>query len=90
MIVKVSVFFLTFRIEKVYDVAEEEHNIEQPFTNFIGKHLVLGFVFDKVAGMKACDFIKKRLQRRSFSVNFAKLPIGKNNPLNRLSREKMD
>ena len=38
-------------------------------------------VFKKVAGLKACEFIKKRLQNRLFPVNFAKFvrtPILKN------------
>ena len=37
--------------------------------------------FNKVAGLKACDFIKKRLQHRCFSVNIARFirkPILKN------------
>ena len=29
--------------------------------------------FNKVTGLKACNFIKKRLQHRSFPVNIAKL-----------------
>ena len=38
--------------------------------NFTGKHQ-LEFLFNKVAGLKACDFIKERLQRRCFLVKFA-------------------
>ena len=34
---------------------------------------VLGSIFNKVAGLKACSFIKKRLQDRCFRVKFAKL-----------------
>ena len=33
---------------------------------------VLVFLFDKVACLQACNFIKKRLQHRRFSVKFAK------------------
>ena len=31
------------------------------------------FFFEKVAHRQACNFIKKRLQHRCFTVNFAKL-----------------
>ena len=30
-------------------------------------------LFKKVAGLRACNFIKKRLQHRSFPVKFEKL-----------------
>ena len=33
---------------------------------------VLAFVFYKVAGLKAWNFVKKRLQPKCFSVNIAK------------------
>ena len=33
---------------------------------------VLGSLFDNVAGLKFCNFIKKSLQRKSFSVNIPK------------------
>ena len=39
------------------------------------------FLFKKVAGLKACNFIKKRLQHKCFSVKFVKFqrtPILKN------------
>ena len=42
---------------------------------------LLGSLFNKVVGHKACNFIKKRLQHRCFSVKFAKFlraPILKN------------
>ena len=38
-------------------------------------------LFNKIAGLKACNFIKKRFQHRSFPVNIAKFlrkPILKN------------
>ena len=38
------------------------------FKNFA----MLDFLFNKVAGFQACNFIKKRLQHRCFSVKFAK------------------
>ena len=33
---------------------------------------MLDSLFNKVSGLKACNFIKKRLQRKCFSVNIAK------------------
>ena len=36
------------------------------------KHLMLESFFNKVAGLKACNFIQKRLQHRCFPVNIAK------------------
>ena len=43
------------------------------FANFTGKHLSWNLFFNKVAGQKACNFIKNRLQHRCFHVHFAKL-----------------
>ena len=43
------------------------------FAIFTGKQtFVLESLFDKVAGLKASNFIKKRLQHRRFPVNIAK------------------
>ena len=36
---------------------------------------VLESLFNKVAGPKVCNFIKKKLQHRSFSVSIAKVLI---------------
>ena len=47
---------------------------------FTGKHLCQS-LFNKVAGLQTCNFIKKRLQYRCFPVNFAtflRTPILKN------------
>ena len=41
------------------------------FANFTGKHL-LESLFDNVAGLKACNFIKKRLQHWYFPIKFPK------------------
>ena len=41
------------------------------FAIFTGKHLC-GSLFNKVAGLQACNFIKKRLQHGCFPVNIAK------------------
>ena len=45
------------------------------FTTFTGKH-VLESRFNKVAGLKACNVIKERLQNRCFLVNIAKFLRG--------------
>ena len=42
------------------------------FAMFTGKTPVLESLFNKYAGLKACNFIKKRLQHRFFPVKFAK------------------
>ena len=42
------------------------------FRNIHGKTPVLKPLFDKVAGVKTCNFIKKRLHCRFFHVNIAK------------------
>ena len=39
---------------------------------FIGKHLCWSLFFEKFEGIKACNFIKMRLQHRCFPVNIAK------------------
>ena len=43
------------------------------FAMFTGKHLCWSLFFNKYAGLKACNFIKKRLQHRFFPVKFAKI-----------------
>ena len=51
------------------------------FAIFTGKHLLLESLFKKVADLKPCNFIKKKLQHRCFSVNiaeFLRTPILKN------------
>ena len=42
------------------------------FANFTGKKPMLESFFNKVSGLQACIFIKKRLQRKCFPVNIAK------------------
>ena len=42
------------------------------FANSTGKKPILESLFNKVAGLQACIFIKKRLQHRCFPVNIAK------------------
>ena len=41
------------------------------FLDFSGKHL-LESIFNKVAALQACIFIKKRLKHKYFPVNIAK------------------
>ena len=41
------------------------------FANFTRKHLCWS-LFSKVAGLKACEFIKRRLQHRCFPMKFTK------------------
>ena len=51
------------------------------FAIFTGKHLLFESLFKKVADLKPCNFIKKKLQHRCFSVNiaeFLRTPILKN------------
>ena len=47
-------------------------SVSKNFANFTGKHLGRSLFFNKVAGLKACNFMKKRLQHRCFPVKFAK------------------
>ena len=42
------------------------------FRNVYKKTSMLESLFNKVTGLKACNFILKRLQHRSFTVNIAK------------------
>ena len=51
------------------------------FRKFHWKTSVLESIFNKVAGLKACNFIKKRLQHTCFPIKYAKFlrtPILKN------------
>ena len=51
------------------------------FIIFTGKTPVLKSLFNKVTGLKACNFIKRNLQHRCFLVNivkFLRTPILKN------------
>ena len=56
-------------------------NILKISSIFTGKHLCWKSLFNKVAGLQACNFVKKRLKRRCFAVNIAKslrVPLLKN------------
>ena len=58
-----------------------EKRCSYEFRNIHRKATVLDSLFTKVAGLKVCSFIKKRLQHRCFPVNIAKFlrtPILKN------------
>ena len=54
-------------------VLQKKHVLKK-FAIFTGKQKtpVLESLFNKVAGPKACNFIKKRLQYKCFPVNIAK------------------
>ena len=59
-----------------------EKSCSQKFRNIHGKTPVFESLFNKVADLKACNFIKKRLQYRCFPVNIGKLlrtPVLKKN-----------
>ena len=58
-----------------------KNNCSLKFCNIYRKASVLECLFEKVAGLKARNFIKKRLQYRNFPVNiteFSRTPILKN------------
>ena len=42
------------------------------FVKFTGKHFRQSLFFNKVVGLRAATFLKKRLWRRCFLVNFTK------------------
>ena len=47
-------------------------SVLKSFANFTGKQLSWNLFLIKFVGLRACNFIKKRLQHRSFPVKFAK------------------
>ena len=57
---------------KVADLKTPTHVFSCEYRNIHRKTPVLKSLFNKVAGLKACNFIKKRLQRRRFPANIAK------------------
>ena len=46
--------------------------IPKKFHNILRKTPVLETLFNKIAGLQACNFIKKRLQYKCFCMNIAK------------------
>ena len=46
--------------------------VPKNFAIFTGKHLCWGYLFNKVVGLQAYNFIKMRHQHRCFPVNTAK------------------
>ena len=50
-----------------------EKDVLKKFAKFTGKHLNWILFLNKVAGLRPTTLLKKRLQHRCFSVNFAKL-----------------
>ena len=55
---------------KIADVLQKRCSYK--FRNIHRKRPVLVSLFDKVAGLKVCNFIKTRIQHRCFPVNIAK------------------
>ena len=50
-----------------------QNSCPQKFRKFHRKTPVFDSLFNKVVGLKACNFIKNRLRRRCFSVILTKL-----------------
>ena len=48
-----------------------KNRVLKRFANFTGKHLCRS-LFNKVAGLQACNFIKNKLQRRCFPMRSGK------------------
>ena len=48
-------------------------DVFKTFANLTRKHLCWSLFFNKFAGPKACNFIKKGAQHRRFPMKFAKL-----------------
>ena len=49
-----------------------QNRLSEKFCKFLRKIFVLQSLFNKVAGLKTCNFINKRLQHKCFLVKFAK------------------
>ena len=58
--------FETFQKQLLLEVLQTRASI------LTGKTHVLEFLLNKVAGLKACNFVKKRLQHKCFTLNIAK------------------
>ena len=82
----------TFLGGAINDIIRSAHGQKQPpkvfhrkwhssiFCNISSKTAVLESLFNKAAGLQACNFVKKRLQHRCFHVNgvkFLRTPISK-------------
>ena len=50
-----------------------QNRCSKRFCNIHRKTPVLEFLFNKVAGLKACNFIKQKFQPSRFPMNIAKL-----------------
>ena len=63
------------------EVFYKKKNVLKNFETFTGKHMCLSLFFNKVSGLSPAILLKKTLQHRCFTVNFAKYfrtPIFKN------------
>ena len=70
---KGSLFMLRMKSQKQSFAAVLQNKCFLKFYKLYGKTSVLESRFNKAAGLKACIFIKKRLQHMCFPVNFAKV-----------------
>ena len=68
----VSCWFLVYEVQKAAVCRCSSKQVFLKICNIHRKTAVLESFFNKVAGLKDCHFIKKRVQPRSFSVNIEK------------------
>ena len=59
---------ITCRSSRPYVFCKKD--VYRNFTKFTGKHLCQSLFFNKVAGLRAANLLKKRLWHRCFPVNF--------------------
>ena len=67
----ISTALLNKQKQPFTDVLQNRHSLK--FRNNHTKTFVLESLFNKVAELKGCSFIKQRLQHRYFHVNIAKI-----------------
>ena len=67
----VQIQFMRYVQKQPPDVFFKRIGALKNFLDFSGKHL-LESIFNKVAALQACIFIKKRLKHKCFPVNIAK------------------
>ena len=67
-----SIFFFKYNSEAAIRRCSSKKGDLKNFAIFTGK-LVLNFLLSKVTGLKARNFMKKKLQHRCFPLNIAKL-----------------
>ena len=70
--VKIYVVNIRFELRSSHPEVFYKKAVFRNFAIFTGKHLCWSLFFKKLAFCQACNFTKKRLQYRCFSVNIAK------------------